>query len=174
MKPRPITTLTAHRAETVRVRIQRNIKIAPNGCWVWTGYPDTHGYGRFRIFIDGVIRCTGAHRAAWLAYRGDIPADHLQLDHLCRNRLCCNPDHLELVTNQENARRSVAAIGAAGRGRPPGRANSVLRDTCKYGHPLSGENLSIYTPPTGYARRVCRACARRANLEWRERQRRAS
>ena len=167
MKPRPITTLTAHRAETVRDRIQRNIKIAPNGCWVWTGYPDTHGYGRFRIFIDGVRRCTGAHRAAWLAYRGDIPADHLQLDHLCRNRLCCNPDHLELVTNQENARRSVAAIGPAGRGR-------LRQAACKYGHPLSGENLSIYTPSDGYARRVCRACARRAKVEWRERQRRAS
>ena len=167
MKPTPITALTAHLAETVRVRIQRNIKIAPNGCWVWTGYPDTHGYGRFRIFIDGVIRYTGAHRAAWLAYRGDIPADHLQLDHLCRNRLCCNPDHLELVTNQENARRSVAAIGAAGRGRP-------RQAVCKYGHPLSGENLSIYTPPGGYTRRVCRACARRTKLEWRERQRHAS
>lgn len=124
MKPTPITTLTAHRAETVRVRIQRNIKIAPNGCWVWTGYPDTHGYGRFRIFIDGVIRCTGAHRAAWLAYRGDIPADHLQY-HLCRNRLCCNPDHLELVTNQENARRSVS-VSATNSGRGVARAVTIV------------------------------------------------
>ena len=73
-------------------------------CWEWTGansgYGRGGGYGRIKV--DG---CTSAvHRVMWSNYNGYISKNR-QIDHLCRNRICCNPAHLESVTNQENQRR---------------------------------------------------------------------
>lgn len=83
-------------------------KDGPNGCWVWTGTRlQRGGYGV--LLIKG--KSTRAHRYAYQLLRGPIP-DGLQIDHLCRNRLCVNPDHLEAVTLVTNVLRgnSVAAI----------------------------------------------------------------
>ena len=74
-----------------------------DGCWVWTGAVSTGGYGR--IGIDG-NRLAQAHRVAYQLYVGPIP-EGLHVDHLCRNRLCVNSDHLEAVTQAENNRRSA-------------------------------------------------------------------
>ena len=122
----------------------------PNsGCWFWTG-ATARGYGVVRRF--GVVR--GAHRVAFLLENGYLPPRpsyhhkrHLKalvLDHLCRNRACCNPDHLQVVTMEENKRRGYAHK----KSRPP-------KTHCKRGHPLSGDNLYI-NPANGG--RVCRAC----------------
>jgi hypothetical protein len=87
-------------------RIAQQITPGGNGCWIWTGALDEDGYGQFAV-IDGPGAKTGtsAHRASWLAHVGDIPEVYLELDHLCRNRTCVNPWHLELVTNQVNKER---------------------------------------------------------------------
>jgi hypothetical protein len=83
----------------------------PNsGCWLWTGNVGTHGYGQ--IWHEGKLQ--SAHRAAWLLYRGPIPAGLMVL-HRCDNRACCNPEHLFLGTDSDNKADMVA------KGRSPRR-----------------------------------------------------
>lgn len=80
------------------------------GCWIWqrTINPRT-GYGQ----LTHEQRSWTAHRFYYERAHGPVPRG-LQLDHLCRNRACCNPSHLEPVTAQENVRRGCAANLTAG------------------------------------------------------------
>ena len=73
----------------------------PDSCWPWRGQVNRGGYGVARY----KRRTTTAHRAIYRILVGPIP-DGLELDHLCRNRLCVNPAHLEPVTHLENVRRA--------------------------------------------------------------------
>lgn len=86
---------------------------ASGDCWIWTGAKDQHGYGRIGLGTreDGIA---AAHRVAYELLIGPIPAG-LTIDHLCINPPCVNPDHLEAVSMEENARRSWL-IGAKQRG----------------------------------------------------------
>lgn len=110
-------------------------RTSPSTCWIWTGATNNGGYG---------VGWTGtatrlAHRLAYEYKIGPIPAG-LHIDHLCRNRLCVNPDHLEAVTQAENNRRAGAA-----------------RTDCAHGHPYDEAN----TYWTKAGTRVCRTCQRR-------------
>ncbi len=76
------------------VRFARKIEVdSETGCWVWLASLNNAGYGNFNQ--------TSAHRFIYEFVFGGI-SGKLQLDHLCRNRSCCNPNHLEMVTASEN------------------------------------------------------------------------
>jgi hypothetical protein len=73
----------------------------PDGCWLWTGAVDLHGYGAVKI-AGGARK---AHRMAWFMANGSLDSK-LHIDHLCRNRLCMNPMHQEAVPRAVNGRRA--------------------------------------------------------------------
>ena len=114
-------------------------KRALGECWVWKGAPIKNGYGQYRR--KGTRSCY-VHRLVYEALVGPIPEGKF-LDHLCRNRLCVNPGHLEIVTNRENVLRGVGPT-----------AVNAQKTHCKRGHPLEGENLYLYKD----GRRDCRQC----------------
>jgi len=87
------------------IYIMDNIIVDANGCWVWQGNSTQDGYGRMSFRQDGE---SYTHRFSYQAHKGPIP-DGKEIDHLCRNRTCCNPDHLEAVTHRENTQRGARA-----------------------------------------------------------------
>lgn len=76
-----------------------------DGCWNWTGYVLPSGYGNW---VNRKFGTSRPHRIAYELIVGPI-SEELQIDHLCRNRLCCNPGHMEAVTQVINVRRSTVA-----------------------------------------------------------------
>lgn len=111
---------------------------ASGPCWLWQGKL-SDGYGHIGLGGDGGAK-RPVHRVVWELLVGPIPPG-LQIDHLCRVRHCCNPDHLQLVTTAENLARSPIANGKG-------------KTHCKRGHPLTGGNVR-YRPNGG---RGCRTC----------------
>lgn len=88
---------------TVEENVALRTEPEPNsGCWLWRGAVNHAGYGMMYV---GEYRMRLAHRAIYLASGRTIPAG-TELDHLCRVRLCVNPDHLEPVTHVENVQRA--------------------------------------------------------------------
>lgn len=126
-------------------------------CWVWIGIPHVSGYAHIRWQCSKV----GLHRVvyAWLIKPIPKGSKFGELDHLCRNKLCCNPLHLEFVPTRTNILR----------GKAPAAVNA-RKTHCKYGHPFSGENL-ILVPATSSrrARRDCRICRSENGQKFRSR-----
>lgn len=118
-------------------------KNGPLGCWVWTASTYPSGYGAFGV-APGKVNC--AHRFAYELLVGPIP-EGLQLDHLCRTRLCVNPVHLEPVTIAENVLRGIGPS-----------ATNARKTHCIHGHPFDEANTKI--DREGF--RHCRACSRKS------------
>lgn len=119
-----------------------------NGCWIWKLSKDTKGYGR--IWLFGKYKST--HRLAYEYWKGEIPKE-LQIDHLCRNRACCNPTHLEAVTAKENWHRGIRKTiktFLTGKDHPQGK-----KTHCKWGHEFNEKNTSICL-----GGRICLTCKR--------------
>lgn len=110
-----------------------------SGCWLWTGRTNNYGYGLAQ-YGGRSARRRGAHVVVWELLEGLVP-DGLELDHLCRNRMCVSPWHLEPVTHIVNIRR--------GRG----GQQWVAKTHCPHGHPYDEANTIHYR-----GHRFCRAC----------------
>lgn len=118
-----------------------------DGCWAWVGARSDTGYGSFQVNAHRV----GPHRFSYELLVGPIPKG-LTIDHLCRNRLCVNPNHLEVTTMRDNTLRGNSITAQAAR-----------KTHCPAGHPY--DLFNTYQDRDG---RHCRACHRE-----RERNRRA-
>lgn len=113
----------------------------PDGCWEWTRARDNNGYGIITLNMKQVR----LHRLVWELVHGPIP-EGLTIDHLCRCKPCCRPDHLEPVTMAENLRRG----------------NSLLeRGECKKGHPIRSSEDTVLVKTRGVLN--CKACLRERN-----------
>lgn len=76
-------------------------------CWLWTGHRNDRGYGKAWFQGQQIF----AHRAALALFGREVP-EGFEVDHLCRNRACVKPPHLEVVTHRENVKRGVSPVGA--------------------------------------------------------------
>lgn len=111
------------------------------GCWLWTGYVTQSGYGQLTVNTIQFY----AHRFAWLLRHGSLPDSQLELDHICRNRRCVNPEHLRVLTQRENTMLGVCPM-----------AINARKTHCPQGHPLSPNNTFSNGPRRNWRR--CLEC----------------
>jgi hypothetical protein len=114
-----------------------------DGCWLWTGSTKGKGYGSFHTGPKFLL----AHRVAWEMTHGAIP-NNLQIDHLCRNHACVNPEHMELVDSRTNTLRGTGIT-----------ARMASKTHCPQGHLMPTDPVE--------RRRGCPICRRDVYPKWR-------
>ena len=128
----------------MRERLLSKISFEPNtGCWIWHGSHGQKGYGEIRVNY----KLKRAHRVVYEEFIGKIP-DDMVIDHLCLNKWCVNPDHLQVVTPGENTRRANIQR------EPPSK--------CPAGHDYDYENTYTYKDGTKH----CRKCHAASQLRY--------
>ncbi len=116
-----------------------------NECWEWLGPLDRHGYGSFGIKCLAGYTLARSHRVAYWLSKGPL-SQALTVDHLCRNRACQNPNHMELVTRGMNVLRGTGLT-----------AQHIKKTHCPQGHAYDSLNSYVDTTTGG---RLCRICRR--------------
>jgi hypothetical protein len=120
-------------------------KNAPGGCWTWMGAL-RHGHGTIHVALPKQVDYT--HRVVFRLLGREIPGG-LEVDHVCRNRACCNPDHLRFVTHGQNSQENSVSPFALNK----------AKTHCKRGHALEGENLGLYVrADLKHPTRICLTC----------------
>lgn len=131
--------------EDVRLRFWSRVAVRSDGeCWPWRLSLGSHGYGQIGWQNAEGRDMLLAHRVAWVLTVGPIPGD-LTIDHLCRNRRCCNPNHLRLLTNEENGRLNGNAV----------------KTHCKNGHEFTEANTRV----DRHGHRSCISCQADRNAQ---------
>ena len=134
-------------------RFWEKVEKTDSGCWLWRGAPTGSGYGTSTLDDKREsYKFVVEHRYAYELIVGPIP-DGLVLDHLCRNRNCVNPEHLDPVPQRENALR-----GLKGR----------LLTHCAHGHPLTPENVYVQQTGERRGRRRCKVCHNERRVRYAE------
>lgn len=118
-----------------------HVRVSEAGCWEWQGYLDSNGYGHFGKNF--------AHRLYYELFTDEAIPAGMHVDHLCRNRKCVNPEHLEPVSPRENILRGVGA-----------GARNARKTHCNRGHEFTEENTRLMSRKNGEVARQCKACNR--------------
>lgn len=134
--------MRANTPQSLKARIQ----VQENGCWLYPGEPTKNGYVRLNYQRRKIM----SHRFFYEHLRGIIPDDK-ECDHLCKNRSCCNPNHIELVDRATNARKQDHFLRS--------------KTHCPQGHAYDEANTVYTTRQDGGKRRHCRECMRLYNAK---------
>lgn len=134
-------------------RIKDNTITDQNGCWVWQKRIQWNGYAQICVGsrTDNSRKNVNAHRASYEAFVGPLKQG-FHIDHLCRNRACVNPEHLEQVTPKENVHRSDAVY-----------KRLMSKTRCIWGHAFTDKNTYIW-PKSGH--RTCKQCSRQRHRQY--------
>lgn len=156
---------TKQTPSSLMFRLFINSEPQASGCWQWTKALGKRGYADIHVGRSVSGACTHfkkkAHRVMYEFWYGPVPAN-LDMDHLCRNKGCINPNHLEPVPRSVNAKRGLGPAMAATR--------NLARTHCKNGHPFAGENLKLREGRYRRCAECCRIAARKCAARKRERQ----
>lgn len=136
----------------LKKHIHSKVQVLESGCWKWLGNIDKAGYGQGSWTVEGRRRTFLVHRLTYELFVGPIPLG-LTIDHLCRNRGCVNPEHLEPVTHQVNVLRGESFA-----------AKEARQTHCLRGHEFTVGNTYFNEKAKN---RSCKICHNYRNRLWR-------
>lgn len=124
--------------------LKKYTKPGENGCIIWTGGQNDNGYGQLTFRHEHL----STHRFVWKYFKGSLPDKSKQIDHICRNRLCVNPEHLRIVSVTENHLNSKTSD-----------EGGLNKRQCSKGHDLTDpSSYNVYAGANGRMYKYCIKC----------------